>query len=133
MSRLFLFDEATKLIEEFERHQSPCLHMYSKFFLLILFLFESVFLVSLLSSVRNQNNVPLARQITQRIQELFHGVDKDAISASVLLINTLASSGNLDEASQMRWNLSQSGEKKQMGLSWTEINDEIVVDKMFLC
>ncbi|CAF1571470.1 unnamed protein product, partial [Adineta ricciae] len=45
---------------------------------------------------------------------------------SVLLTNVLAASGNLDEASQMRWNLSRSGAKKQMGLSWTEINDELV-------
>ncbi|CAF1236736.1 unnamed protein product [Adineta ricciae] len=110
LSRLFLFDEAKELIEEFERHQPPCLPMY----------------MSLLSGVRNQNDVSLARQITQRIQKLFHALDKDLISASVLLTNVLAASGNLDEASQMRWNLSRSGAKKQMGLSWTEINDELV-------
>ncbi|CAF1152655.1 unnamed protein product [Adineta ricciae] len=110
LSRSFLFDEAHQLIEEFERHQPPNLLMY----------------MSLLSGARNQNDVSLARRITQRIKQLSH-VDNDCLaSASVLFTNILASSGDLEEASQLRFEMGQSGIRKKMGLSWTEVNGEIV-------
>ncbi|UJR24035.1 hypothetical protein I4U23_027000 [Adineta vaga] len=110
LSRLFLFDEAKQLIEEYERHQSPCLPMYT----------------SLLSGARNRNDASLARQTIHRIRELFHNVDESLVPVSILFTNTLASTGELEEASQIRWNMSQSGARKQIGLAWTEYNGEIV-------
>ncbi|UJR24156.1 hypothetical protein I4U23_027122 [Adineta vaga] len=110
LSRSFFFDEAKQLIQEFERDQLPDLHMY----------------MSLLSGVRNRNDALLAREITNQIRERFQNVDEHLLPASILLTNTLASSGELQEASQIRWKLNQSGAKKQVGLSWTEVNGEIV-------
>ncbi|CAF1579670.1 unnamed protein product [Adineta ricciae] len=110
LSRSFFFDEAKHLIEEFERHQSPVAPMY----------------MSLLSGARNRNDVPLARQITQRIKQLDHLDDDRLASTSVLFTNILASSGDLEEASQLRREMSQSGIKKKVGVSWTEVNGEIV-------
>ncbi|UJR24040.1 hypothetical protein I4U23_027005 [Adineta vaga] len=109
LSRSFLFDEAKQLIEEYERHQAPSLPIY----------------ISLLSGARNRNNASLARQTVHRIRELFHNGDESLVPASILFTNTLASAGELEEASQIRWSLSQSGAKKQIGLAWTEYNDEI--------
>ncbi|UJR23991.1 hypothetical protein I4U23_026957 [Adineta vaga] len=111
LSRLFLFDEAKQLIEEYECHQSPCLPMY----------------MSLLSSIRNRNDASLARETIHRIRKLFQNVDDSLVPASILLTNTLASAGELEEASQIRWNMIQSGARKQIGLAWTEFNGEIAV------
>ncbi|CAF1340153.1 unnamed protein product [Adineta ricciae] len=110
LSRSFFFDEAKQLIEESERYQPPYLPMYK----------------AILSGARNRKDVSLAREITQRIKQLGHTVDDDFISASVLFGNTLASSGELEEASQLRLEMSQSGMKKKAGVSWTEVNGEIV-------
>ena len=83
--------------------------------------------MSLLSGVRNRNDVALARQIIQRMKQL-GGVDNNHFaSASVLFTNILASSGDLEEASQLRLEMSQSGIRKKVGLSWTEVNGEVVV------
>ncbi|UJR24038.1 hypothetical protein I4U23_027003 [Adineta vaga] len=110
LSRSFLFDEAKQLIEKYESDQPPYLPMH----------------MSLLSGARNRNDISLARQTVQRMRELFHNADKFLVSASILFTNTLASTGELEEASQIRWNMTQSGAKKQIGLSWTEYNGEIV-------
>jgi hypothetical protein len=64
--------------------------------------------------------------------ELFPGVKYDLTSVSVLLANTLASSGALQEASDVRWTLSQSGARKKAGLSWTEVNGKIEVIQFIL-
>jgi hypothetical protein len=85
--------------------------------------------VSLLSAARNRQRTSLARQTIDQIQEWFANFNNNLTSASVLLANTLASSGELKEASTIRWNMSQSGAKKQAGLSWTEVNGESVVNK----
>ncbi|CAF1122422.1 unnamed protein product [Adineta ricciae] len=92
LSRSFFFDEAKQLIEEFERHQPPYLLMY----------------MSVLSGARNRNDVSLARQITQRIRQLGHVDNDNLASASVLFTNILASSGDLEEASQLRFEMEQS-------------------------
>jgi hypothetical protein len=84
--------------------------------------------VSLLSAARNGREADLARKTMLRIQQVFPDNERGLTSASVLLANTVASSGNFEESSTIRWNLSQSGAKKLMGLSWTEIDGEIVVN-----
>ena len=83
--------------------------------------------MSLLSGARNAREADLARQITHRISQLFPGHRRDQTSASILLVNTVASSGDLEESSKLRWNLSQSGAKKMMGVSWTVIDGRILV------
>ena len=90
--------------------------------------FLDLFLESLLSGTRNAREADLAREIMLRISQLFPGYGGGQISAAILLANTVASSGDLEEASTIRWNLSQSGAKKIMGLSWTEIDGEILVN-----
>jgi hypothetical protein len=84
--------------------------------------------VSLLSAARNAREVDLARKIMLRIEQLFPDYKRYLTSASVLLANTVASSGNFEESSTIRRKLSQYGAKKLMGLSWTEVNGEIVVN-----
>ena len=84
-------------------------------------------LVSLLSGARNRNDVSLARQITQRIKQLGHLDNDNLASAYVLFGNTLGSSGELQEASQLRLEMNRLGIRKKVGLSWTEVNGEIVV------
>ncbi len=66
------------------------------------------------------------------MQQLFANFNNNLTPASVLLANTLASSGELEEASTIRWNMSQSGARKTAGLAWTEVNGEIVVNKNIL-
>ncbi len=88
--------------------------------------------MSLLSVARNRQETSLARQTIHRIQQLFANFNNNLTSASVLLANTLASSGESEEASTIRWKMSQSGAKKKAGLSWTEVNGEIVVNKNVL-
>jgi hypothetical protein len=82
----------------------------------------------LLSAARNAREAALARKTMLRMQQLFPDYKRDLTSASVLLANTVASSGDFDESSTIRRNLSQYGAKKLMGLSWTEAGGEIVVD-----
>ncbi len=84
--------------------------------------------MSLLSAARNSREAALARKTMLRIQQLFPDYKSDLTSASVLLANTVASSGDFEESSAIRWNFSQYGAKKVMGLSWTEINGEIMVN-----
>jgi hypothetical protein len=69
----------------------------------------------------------LAKERSLIIQKLFPELRDQFASVSVLLANALASSGALEEASDVRWALNQSGLKKQSGLSWTEVNGEIAV------
>ena len=87
-----------------------------------------IFSVSLLSGVRNAREKNLAREIMLRISQLFPGYEAYQIAALILLANTMGSSGDLEESSTIKWNLSQSAAKKILGLSWTAIDDEIFVN-----
>ena len=91
-----------------------------------------MFLVSVLSGVRNAKNGQLAKERSDIIRIRFPWVKDEFASVSVLLGNTLASSGEFQEASDVRWALAQSGWKKKAGLSWTEVNGEIAVDEKIL-
>ena len=91
-----------------------------------------VFLVSLLSGIRNQKNGQSAKERSAIIRQLFPSLTDSLTSVSVLVANTLASSGDMKEASDVRWTLSQAGSRKTAGLSWTGVNGEIAVkEKMF--
>ena len=56
-----------------------------------------------------------------------HADNNQLASTSVLFSNILASSGDLEEASHVRSEMDQAGIRKKVGLSWTEVNGEIVV------
>jgi hypothetical protein len=85
--------------------------------------------VALLSGARNQHNVLLSKRIFERMQRLFPDFKDDITSASILMANTLASSGFYDEATAIRKN---AGRKTKIGLTWTDINGEIVVSTFHL-
>ena len=87
-----------------------------------------VVLVSLLSGARKQKNGQLAKERSVVIRELFPSLKDDLASVSVLVANTLASSGEFEEALNVRRTLSESGWRKQTGLSWTEANGELAVN-----
>ena len=82
----------------------------------ILFLF---ILVALLSGSRTSKNSRLAEEIYDRINKLFPKLKDSWVSASVLLANTYASTGDLGKATDIKKEIAQSGLKKRSGLSWT--------------
>ncbi|CAF1102314.1 unnamed protein product [Rotaria magnacalcarata] len=78
----FDFDQAQKLIEEFERYNPPSIPMY----------------MSLLSSTRNEKNASLSQKIFDRIESNFPDAKNVLTSAAVLLANTHALRGNTSMA-----------------------------------
>ncbi len=85
-------------------------------------------LVAILSGARNHRDSTLAEQIYNRMKCLFPD-EKDAlISGSILLYNIYSSLGDHEQAEKIRLNrIKEIGKKVQPGLSWTEINGELVV------
>ena len=83
--------------------------------------------VSMLSGARNQKNTSAAQEYFDRIEKFFPTMKKHRLSAVILLANTYASTGNLTKAAELRKKASQMGIKKTAGLSWTVVNDKIVV------
>ncbi|CAF4510092.1 unnamed protein product, partial [Rotaria sp. Silwood2] len=108
-SRVFLFDRAQKFIDEFEKSHPPSFPMY----------------MSILSSARNKKNPSLSQSIFHRIQSKFSDFESCLISATILLANTYALSGNKSFASHIRMKISQSGMKKVDGCSWTVVNGKV--------
>ena len=138
LSRLFMFDEAQILMNDYEKSNPPYMPMYSEFgfsfnllphlvLLIIHFLFS--ILVAILSGLRNQRNSTLARQLYDRMKELFPN-EKDALtSASILLSNIYTSLDDSEQAELIRINRIKSiGRKVKPGLAWTEPNGELVVN-----
>ena len=83
--------------------------------------------MSLLSAARNRRNKQLVENIYQRMKELFSHLPDRLTSATVLLANLYGSSGDVDKASTIRYEMSRSGAKKKPGLSWTAINGQLFV------
>ncbi|CAF1464338.1 unnamed protein product [Rotaria sordida] len=109
LSRASIFEEAHKLIDEFERDHSPALPMYR----------------ALLSGARNNRNIHLSQTIFDRIKKLFPELTNSLTSATVLLANVYASSGDIEKALDIRIQLTQTGAKKKAGLSWTIVNEQL--------
>jgi hypothetical protein len=84
-------------------------------------------LVALLSGARNEKNSHLSQQVFDRMKKLFPELKDSLISASILLANVYASSGELEKASDIRIQLTKSGAKKKIGLTWTVINGQLFV------
>ncbi|CAF1288256.1 unnamed protein product [Adineta steineri] len=110
-SRLFLFDEAKKLIEDYEKYNAPYSVMY----------------MALLSGARNARNSHLSKEVYQKIKVLFPNEKNVLISASILLCNISSSLGRHEEAQTIRLDrIKELGNKVKAGLSWTEVNGEVV-------
>ncbi|CAF0915089.1 unnamed protein product [Adineta ricciae] len=109
LSRAKLFDQALAFIDEYEQNQSPIISMQ----------------MSLLSGARNANNQRLSEKMFERMKRTFPHLVDSLTSASVLLANAYASTGELDRALVIRDQLQQSGQRKKVGLVWTELNGEI--------
>jgi hypothetical protein len=84
-------------------------------------------LVALLSGARNENNSHLSQQVFDQMKKLFPELKDSLISASILLANVYASSGELEKASDIRIQLTKSRAKKKLGLTWTVINGQLFV------
>ncbi|CAF1016309.1 unnamed protein product [Rotaria sordida] len=111
LSRLFLFDEAQKLIDEYEKTNSPNFVMY----------------MALLSSARNNRNHILSEKIYNRMKYLFPNQKQVLQSGAILLSNIYSSFGEYQYAKEFRFNqIKQFGMKTKIGLSWTEVNGELV-------
>ncbi|CAF1445957.1 unnamed protein product [Adineta steineri] len=111
LSRLFLFDEAKQLIEDYEKCNAPYSVMY----------------MALLSGARNSRQSHLSQEIHKRMQLLFPNEKNHLISASVLLCNISSSLGDHEEAQALRLDrIKEFGNKAKVGLSWTEVNGEVV-------
>jgi hypothetical protein len=62
------------------------------------------------------------------MKSLFPDQKSDLIAASVLVSNTYSSLGDEQQAQEVRISrLKQLGSKVKAGLSWTEVNGELVV------
>jgi len=83
--------------------------------------------VPFLSGARNQKNSYLSQQIFDRMKKLFPALHNQLATASILLANVYASSGEMEKASDIRIQLHKSGIKKQVGLAWTAPNGQIFV------
>ncbi|CAM4958738.1 unnamed protein product [Rotaria socialis] len=105
LSRASFFEEAQKLIDEFEHNQQSVLPMY----------------MALLSGVRNDKNSQLSQQIYDRMKQRFPDINNSLTPAMILLANIYASSGEINKASDIKIQLAKFGAKKKVGLSWTVV------------
>ena len=84
-------------------------------------------LVALMSGARNAMNIDLSKDMFDRMKKLFPHSTDPIVSASVLLANVYASSGDLEKASEIRRTLGQPGWKKKVGKSWTAVHGQLFV------
>ncbi|CAF5205916.1 unnamed protein product, partial [Rotaria magnacalcarata] len=111
LSRLFMFDEAQKLIEHYEKTNTPSIVMYT----------------SLLSGARTNRNSNLSEQIYKQMKTLFPNAKESLAAGVVLLSNIYSSLGKHEEAKTFRSNqIEELGVKVKVGLSWTEVKGHIV-------
>ncbi|CAF3460092.1 unnamed protein product [Rotaria socialis] len=109
ISRVFLFDQALELIDEYEQSHNPSIPMY----------------MSILSSARNAKNVSLSEKVFHCIESNFPNNESYLTSARILLANTYSLSGNKLMSSNVRMKLNQSSAKKVVGCSWTVVNGKV--------
>jgi hypothetical protein len=83
--------------------------------------------VALLSGARNMKNSHLSQQIYNQMKKIFPELTNQLTSASILLANVYASSGEMEKALNIRNQLSESGAKKTIGLTWSAVNGKIFV------
>ncbi|CAF3542705.1 unnamed protein product [Rotaria socialis] len=111
LCRLFVFDEAENLIDNYEKTNSPYIVMY----------------MAVLSGARNHRNSRLAEKIYNRMKSLFPDEKQSLISGTILLSNIYSSLGLSEQASDIRsYQRHELGAKAKPGMSWTEIGGELV-------
>ena len=82
----------------------------------------------MLSGARTYRQVDLSQKLYDRMKYLFADEKTDLIAASILLSNTYSSLGDYQHAKEVRLNqIKQFGKKVQVGLSWTQVDGELVV------
>ena len=84
--------------------------------------------MTLLSGARTHRQSALSQRLYNRMQALFPDQKSKLISASILLSNTLISTGNQQQAQEVRAHrIKKFGSKVTPGVSWTDVNNETVV------
>jgi glycine betaine/choline ABC-type transport system substrate-binding protein len=82
----------------------------------------------MLSGARNHRDSALSQKLYDRMKCLFLDQKSHLIAASVLVSNTYSSVGDEQQAQEVRISrMKQLGSKVKAGLSWTEVNGELVV------
>jgi hypothetical protein len=83
----------------------------------------------MLSGARTQRDAALSQRLYNRMQTLFPNQKPNLIAASVLLSNTYSSVGDEQKSQEVRIDrLKHLGSNMRLGLSWTEVNGELVVN-----
>ncbi|CAF4981450.1 unnamed protein product, partial [Rotaria magnacalcarata] len=111
LSRMAMFDQAQKLIDDYEKSNSP----------------NSIMYTAMLSGARNHRHVVLSEKLYNQMKSLFSNEKSDLISASILLSNTYSSLGNYQQVEAIRIDrMKQFGKNAKVGVSWTEVNGQLV-------
>ncbi|CAF3062288.1 unnamed protein product, partial [Rotaria sp. Silwood2] len=107
MSRMFMFDEAQKLIDNFESCHPPGFAMYR----------------ALLSGARNHQNFILLEKVFNRMKNLFPEKKQGLTADFIFLPNSYSSVGEDEQAKEVQLKrLHQIGKNKIVGITWTEGN-----------
>jgi hypothetical protein len=86
-------------------------------------------IVALLSGARTHRQLNLSQKLYNRMRDLFANQKEALVAASILLSNTYSSFGHREKAAQIRTDrIIEIGQKVKSGVSWTEVNGEIVVN-----
>ncbi|CAF0987888.1 unnamed protein product [Didymodactylos carnosus] len=111
LARVYRFDKAQLLIDEYEQQQGnkSYLPMY----------------MALLSGARNNNNNLKAKEIYNKLCSIPNADNNTLLTASVLLSNTYSAYGNYEEATKVREQQLVGGVKKAVGVSLTLVNGQI--------
>ncbi|CAF1385837.1 unnamed protein product [Rotaria sp. Silwood1] len=111
LSRLFLFDEAQSLIDNYEKMNPPSIIMY----------------MAMLSGARNHRNRQLAEKIYDRMKSVFPGEKQSLLSGAILLSNIYSSFGEYELAMDIRSKQkNELGINIKVGVTWTMANGELV-------
>ncbi|CAF1267794.1 unnamed protein product, partial [Didymodactylos carnosus] len=110
-ARVYLFDKAQLLIDEYEQQQGnkSYLPMY----------------MALLSGARNNKNNLKAKEIYNKLCSILNADNNTLLAASILLSNTYSAHGNYEEATKIREQQLVAGVKKTVGVSLTVVNGQI--------
>jgi hypothetical protein len=82
----------------------------------------------MLSAARNHRHSILSQKLYDRMKSLFPDRKSHLVAASVLLSNTYSSVGDEQQAHGVRISrINHLGNKIKAGLSWTEMNGQLVV------
>ena len=86
--------------------------------------------VALLSGCRNHKNSQLAEEVYNRMIKHFPEAKASITSATILLANTTALSGDTTKSCHVRDQLRRSDMNKSVGLSWSSVNGKFYVSHL---